>query len=214
MTEFDFNRNYLLQLTNEVYRITLLFPKKEPLRYKMREVSNEILANFISLSEEDNTRRKISLAKKSHNKIKILDSFLNIARSQGWVRNSDLLSLQEEYGGLKDKIDNVDVIVGKVEEVNEVDAGEAAHVPITEVRESDILHEEEIDEKGISLSGRQEKILKILKKKERAQVHEMKNYFPDISKRTLRRDLKELLENALIERKGKRSNTFYKIRHI
>ncbi len=216
MTEFDFNKNYLLQLTNEVYRITLLFPKKEPLRYKMREVSNEILANFISLSQERKQKRKIDLAKESHKKIKILESFLDVARSQSWVRNSDLLNLQEDYDELKDKIDSIDVIVGRGENKKR-DVGKATHVPITEVKESVVSGESNNNfEKGksqdILLSNRQEKILRILEKKDKAQVHEMKSYFPDISKRTLRRDLKELLENSVIERKGQRSNTFYEIK--
>jgi len=40
------NKENLTQITNELYRLTLLFPKKEPLRYKMRELADDILANF------------------------------------------------------------------------------------------------------------------------------------------------------------------------
>jgi len=42
------DRSFLIQLTNEIYRLTLLFPKKEPLRYKMRELADDILANFLT----------------------------------------------------------------------------------------------------------------------------------------------------------------------
>jgi len=41
-------KKFLLQFTNELYRLTLLFPKKEPLRYKMRELADDILANFLA----------------------------------------------------------------------------------------------------------------------------------------------------------------------
>lgn len=41
-------KKFLLQITNELYRLTLLFPKKEPLRYKMRELADDILANFLT----------------------------------------------------------------------------------------------------------------------------------------------------------------------
>ena len=38
---------FLIQLTKNLYQLTLLFPKKEPLRYKMRELADEILANCL-----------------------------------------------------------------------------------------------------------------------------------------------------------------------
>ena len=38
------DKNSLIELTNKVYKLTLLFPKKEPLRYKIREVADDILA--------------------------------------------------------------------------------------------------------------------------------------------------------------------------
>ena len=41
-------KKFLLQFTNELYRLTLLFPKKEPWRYKMRELADDILANFLT----------------------------------------------------------------------------------------------------------------------------------------------------------------------
>lgn len=42
----------LIQLTNEVYGLTLLFPKKEPLRNKLRAVADDILAEFISQNDQ------------------------------------------------------------------------------------------------------------------------------------------------------------------
>jgi len=44
--------NHLLQITNELYRLTLLFPKKEPLRYKMRELADDILADSLRITNQ------------------------------------------------------------------------------------------------------------------------------------------------------------------
>ncbi len=206
MNDFNISKNYLLQITNELYRITLLFPKKEPLRYKMRELGNEILANFVDLSKEEDRMRKISLAEQSSKQIEVLEGFLDVARSQNWVRISDLLSLQEEYDDLKDNLLSVNNNLKKKKKQKVVKAS------TPKVQKTQKVQKEPEPQEEISLSERQKKILKILKKKERAQVHEMKNYFPDTSKRTIRRDLKELLENALIKRKGQRSNTFYEMK--
>ena len=52
-------RDELIQLTNVVYRLTLLFPKKEPLRYKIREVADDILTTVLritNLAEYTNTK--------------------------------------------------------------------------------------------------------------------------------------------------------------
>jgi predicted HTH transcriptional regulator len=61
-------------------------------------------------------------------------------------------------------------------------------------------------------SGRQEKILEILKEKGKAQVWELKQIFPEVSKRTLRRDFEQMLNQDLIERMGERNETFYQIK--
>jgi len=58
------DKDFLIKLTNNLYRLTLLFPKKEPLRYKMRELADEILAN------------------QDEEKLEILNSFFEVAKSQ------------------------------------------------------------------------------------------------------------------------------------
>lgn len=62
------------------------------------------------------------------------------------------------------------------------------------------------------LGERCKKILEILKQKERAQVWEFKKIFPEVTKRTLRRDFEFLLKQGLINRAGENNNIYYKIR--
>jgi len=59
---------------------------------------------------------------------------------------------------------------------------------------------------------RQNRIVEFLKQKGRAQVWEIQKIFPDISKRTIRRDFRSLLEQGLIERVGERNKTYYKMK--
>ena len=42
----------ILKLTHDLYRLTLLFPKKEPLKYKIREIGIEILADLTKWIEK------------------------------------------------------------------------------------------------------------------------------------------------------------------
>ena len=62
------------------------------------------------------------------------------------------------------------------------------------------------------LTDRQRKILEYLKAKENAQVWEIQKVVPEVTKRTLRRDLDELLQMDLVERKGEWNTVFYELK--
>jgi predicted HTH transcriptional regulator len=148
----------LIELTKRVYRLTLLFPKKEPLRYKIREIADEILANF--LKETKNPTFK---------ELEILDSFFEIAKEQNWVSPREISQIQQDYKNL-------------------------------------------IQENRPSINERQKKILEILKEKGKIQVGQVKEFFPNVSKRTLRRDFQKLLKKGIIERIGEKNKTFYQLK--
>lgn len=167
------NKDYLIKLTQNLYRLTLLFPKKEPFRYKMREVADDILAHSIN-------NQHPRLVKD----LEILDSFFEVAKAQNWVPMVELLSLQEEYNKIKAEIKKIDKHPQKNVEV----------------------------QAGQIISWRQEKILEFLKENGRAQVWQLKQILPEVTKRTLRRDFERLLKQGVIERIGERNNTFYQLK--
>lgn len=173
------NKEFLINLTKELYRLTLLFPKKEPLRYKMREAADEILANY----------QRIELAGEA---LEVLDSFFEVAKSQNWVSPAQLLNLQREYSKLKEQS-------GK-KEVEEFKAI--------------LLPEKKKSQNNTGINERQERILKFLKENGRIQVWQVKELFPQVSKRTLRRDFNRLFKIGLIERMGERNNTFYQFKKV
>lgn len=179
------DREFLIQLTNNLYRLTLLFPKKEPLRYKMRELGACIL---VKPSEKD---------------LEILDSFFEIAKAQNWVSPSDILAIQEEYANLR----------GELKKSSFVKTTESKDNPgensMTEIRPLS-LSVQTVSER----TERQEKILTFLKENGRAQVWQMKQVFPEVTKRTLRRDFEYMLGEGIIERIGEKNNTFYQIKIV
>ena len=92
------DKNYLIQLTQNLYRLTLLFPKKEPLRYKMREIADQILAKCSMLNLEQNPVLE---------DLEILDGFFEVAKAQNWVAVVDVLRIQEEYNRIKAEIKKI-----------------------------------------------------------------------------------------------------------
>jgi len=168
------DKNKLIELTNKVYKLTLLFPKKEPLRYKIREVADDILTCNSSPG-------------KLQKNLEILRKYFDVAKYQNWVSYFDILEIVKEY----DKIET--------DLLKAVEKPVLAEVLPVRARASG------------NLEGRKEKILEILKEKERIQVWELNEILSNVSKRTLRRDFEQLLKQGLVERIGERNNTFYKL---
>ena len=186
-------KKFILQITNELYRLTLLFPKKEPLRYKMRELADDILFDLISVPQKTyRGQTPVSL----DGKLEVLDGFFEVAKNQNWIKPEDLLNLQKEYSKLKGQLKL------KAEPIK-------SEVKLTEVRPLQKSELTEVRPLQNSMNERQEKILAVLKEKEKAQVWQIKQIFPQVSKRTLRRDFENLFKRGIIERIGERNETYY-----
>lgn len=243
------DKNCVVEKTNELYRLTLLFPKKEPLRFKMRELADEVLANFITHFDHGFEPVNSGVVKNSCNLFEVLDSFFEVAKRQNWVKPSDILNLQQEYRNIKQALpsflkENLGAqgLEGQREKEEIVETASAPiqftqgirSIPLPEPlvmpepsatrvaakgEEEDLSSlnieesmEESMEESNTEVSDRQRKILDILKQKEGIQVWEVKDILPDVSKRTLRRDFKKLLNGGLVERKGDKNTTFYKLK--
>ena len=118
--------------------------------------------------------------------LEILDGFFEVAKAQNWVAVVDVLRIQEEYNRIKAEIKKI----AKRPPEKEITRVEHVQIP----------------------NSRQEKILAILKEKGRAQVWQVKQVFPEVTKRTMRRDFESLLKQGIIERRGERNDTFYQLK--
>jgi len=216
------DKKELIELTNKLYKITLLFPKKEPLRYKMREVADEILDSFVSwealrdsnpgnFAANWENRYKDSVFLLSKN-LGILMVFFEVAKWQNWASYFDILEIEEEYDKIKSNFKKEIEDLGEQERrLIPLFGGDKTVSPFAEEKLKIDRGQASVVEKSGVLNSREEKILEVLEEKGRAQVWEIKELFPAVSKRTLRRDFEKLLKRGLIERMGERNNTFYKL---
>ena len=99
-----------IKLARAVYRVTNLFPENEPLKRKIRETADEILANFATLQKSSDfdlgNERDVSRGNQCRNhifrKIDILtDYYFNLAREQQWVNPVNFSVLEREYNKMK-----------------------------------------------------------------------------------------------------------------
>ena len=194
----------LVQLTSDLYRLTLLFPKKEPLRCKMRELADDVLANILKLDSGFGLQPRLDLDIVQD--LEILYHFFIVAREQNWVSLSDLLNVSERYATLKEELSRYPAPAGLRFPYSNGSEREdtAGQVPGT------MTNQNAIDFNGSPKNiQRQDKILEILKEKGQAQVWEFKRIFSGVSKRTLRRDFEYLVSQNLVERVGEKNQTFY-----
>ena len=86
---FLMNKNTLTELAKDVYQLTLLFPAREPLRYKLREVADDMIAELI-MGKNDylgNIRRHLE----------VIYSYFDIAASQDWVSPVRINQIKDNY---------------------------------------------------------------------------------------------------------------------
>jgi len=196
------DKKFLTQLTSNLYQLTLLFPKKEPLRFKMRELADEILADLISIDSitgNPQIKLKEDRVRQILENLEILDNFFEVAKSQNWVSPSDILEIQAKYFRIKEEIKRLE----KPEEKKAKTIKKEAQASSVSLLLPPVRKEK---------NSRQERILEILKEKGKIQVWQLKEILPEMSKRTLRRDFENLVKHGLIERSGEKNDTFYQLK--
>jgi len=182
------DRDYLIKLTLAVYQASEDWGKDNFLKFKVRNLANEILAGFILFPKRnpgDNLRSKIL------REIEILQDTLKEARARKLIDRNNFLLFQKEYSRMGGEL-------------------EALVFPETlkkAKKEKKLTHKPILEE----LNERQKKIMIVLEKKQKVQVWELKEFFPGVSKRTLRRDLDGLLKKQLVERSGEWNEVFYSL---
>lgn len=180
-------RDYFIKLTSVVYEASKWWPENNLLKFKLRNLANEILIDFILLSYEN---PGLAIQNRIFNNIEAIENVFGIARRQKLLDRNDFLLLKREYSLIRT------IIKGTEKEKRGI-----RKEKIAKIAEKQTIFQ--------NLSARQEKILQILGQKQKAQVGELKEFFIDTSKRTLRRDLEDLLKRNLVQRDGEWNRIFY-----
>jgi len=205
------DKRYFIELTNRLYRLTFFFPQREPLRHKIREVADEILANLTIILEGDIRERRES-AFVVEGDIEILMTLLELARSQNWTEAREIDKILEDYDLIKREVEDFNDFNRKKQKLKElpssgVEEKEKVSEAPQEVKEPP--KEKKSAPKKKKLNERQEKILKLLEKKEKIQVQDVQEVIPGAIKRTVRRDLGSLVEQGFLKREGSGKTTYY-----
>ncbi len=192
------DKDYFIKLTLAVYRVTELFPEKEPLKLGIRERANQILADSVLFFSKNPVnlakQEKKELSEQILGNIKILEGFFEIAENQDWVEKANFFVLKKEYSKIGEELKGL--IFERKEEKSEKQVQKKSF----DLFSLDNLRNE-----------RSKKILEILQERKTGQVRDFTSVFPEVSKRTLRRDFEYLLAKGLVERLGDANMTLYRL---
>ncbi|MDO8474015.1 MAG: hypothetical protein Q7S62_00450 [bacterium] len=197
------NHDFFIKLTLGAYRVTDLLPPAEHAKAEIRSLANAVLVNLILFSENNpiTSEQRKSLIPKIQEEIGSLVGYVIGLKSNSKIETKYLLILEKEYQKIAQWLD------------------EQSFDPSTELgaqgRQAQVSVPVEVPQKKEedgSLSERQRKIMGILQNKEKTQVWELQKVLTEVTKRTLRRDLDDLLQHNLIERKGEWNAVFYRMK--
>lgn len=183
-------KDYLIKLTLAVYRVTELMPESEPLRYKIRESANDVLADLI-MAAKSNPGIEPETAALIDRKIDILYVCIDVAKQQNWADPRNFLALQKEYDKIKEDIRALEMVRCDSPQVEKA-ASESSAI-------------------NARISPRQQQILEILAKSEKMQAGGLQQLFPGVTKRTIRRDLDTLVSSGKIQRRGEWNTVSYSV---
>lgn len=193
-----------IKLASAVYRVTKIFSEGIILKNQLREKAGEIVlkvSNFQNdLPAACLTGRQGEQGDKSkkfcHNiKVEIegLKALFEVAKTQNWVKPINFLILSQEYSNLEKEIEGL-AIQDRHQPGLRAEAGQVEPRPMAQP------------------DGRCSQILEYLRSNGRVQVGQVCQIFPQVSRRTLIRDLDKLSKAGFIERNGGGRGICYQIR--
>jgi len=205
------NENFL-KLTNATYRLLEYFPESDPLKSRAKEKVLTIMESLV-LIEAGSFEVKNKLLED----IEILLGYFKIGKNQGWVSQINYLIICNEYRKIlhQNKFDEkqakkeVIVVLDTPTKTAEKTQERTQKSSESVLEKSGALKKE--PHNFIKLSDRQQKIIEFLSDKEKAQVMDLQTILPTVTKRTIRRDLDELLSSGQIIRMGEFNQVFYRV---
>ena len=196
-----------VKIVNATYKLLDFFPDSDPLKNKAKEKALAVLEGLTLISSAEGwaSLRKEKATAQLLDDIEILETYLKLGKYQGWIDNINFLIITKEYSSIRDRIylpkgpirNNLEVISSVLDNKKEL-GSQSSHLGV-EVK----------DKIPEDYSDRQRKILLMLSEKEKVQVSDIIKEIPNITKRTIRRDLDYLLKKGEIIRIGEFNQVFY-----
>lgn len=212
------------KLTQAVYLVTSLFPDSEPLKWRLRDVSLEILSDISMLQPADYLGQdfsighqispifKTSVLESAINKIGQLLSWLEVSLAGNFASDLNLALLRQEYKNFNEllheriKTTNLSKLVSVNEEV--LPAPMSIGQKTLDSRPLDHVYQKisHLPHKSRDLAkgSRRSLIIDFLKGKDWTSIKDIAEAISGCSAKTIQRELSDLVQQGVLKKKGDR----------
>ena len=231
--------DFFIRLILATHKVADLLQKEDPLRTQVQECANRLLASLVLLAKETSLmpEQKRNALPKAIREIGELTAYINYAKriasinpaplfrrkvvlgkpsssqkkSGAWVNPENFVMLEQEYSRVGEFLREL------YEDMEKQSFAKTSNSSVLgsakEQAKSGVIHpSENTSVNKEELSSRQTRILEIMRNKPKVQVWELQKVLPQVTKRTLRRDLDDLLQRSFINRQGEWNEVSYQIR--
>ena len=206
--------DFFIRLILATHKVAGILQKEDPLRTQVQDSANKLLASLVLLAEETSfmPEQKRTVIPKAIREVGELTAYLSYAKRVAKINPENFVMLEREYGRVGDFLRDLHekaVVVSKpavtVAQEQIIPKKNLQPVSVIDTKENTSASKED-------LSSRQSRILELMRNKPKVQVWELQKVLPEVTKRTLRRDLDDLLQRSFITRQGEWNEVFYQIR--
>lgn len=180
--------DFIIRLTFGLYRVTELLSGDSVLRSKIEESAGRVLVYLVLLTKTQDSKEKNETILRALAELEMLLGYLHDVKRLRIINDRNFIVLEREYAKVRMFLD----------------LEQPAPAP-------SVFNPASLAGRSKGLNSRQAKMVEILRYKERVQVWELKKLLPEVTKRTLRRDLDDLLKRNLVIREGEWNDIFYRI---
>ncbi len=212
------------KITEALYRVTNLFPDKEPLKWQLRNNAVEIFDLILSVSKNNQNEQNAVLLDNLFHKINHL---FNLALFSGvFIANVNFDILKREYLVLAKEVEN-NLLIKKPKEitfpkgflmVSDISIGQSighngqsdGHNGQKENKEN----KEENNRQNIQLNERKKQILAFIRPDEWKTIKEIAVSLPEIGEKSIQRELLEMVEAGILKKTGDKRWRKYSISKV
>ena len=211
------DRDFFIKLVFGTHKVVDLLTKEGKQGSQLKTAANNLLSDLLVICEENpvTLEQKKNILPRTLRGIGQVQNILNSVKEGSKVNPKNFVILEQEYKKIPDLLVEFFVSQNLLNSVKEEGGVDNLAKPRM-LEGSDLTLRPAFVPPVIGtparLSARQEKILEFLKTKEKAQVWELqKMLLEPVTKRTLRRDMDDLMQKGRVERQGEWNGVFYKL---
>lgn|GEM_PF-1578699 len=207
----------IFKLTLALYKVTALFPKKEPLKFALRRRALKIFSS-LSISEQSlsflSQTEKTDIVKRNLFYLDEITLMFDLAKEQDWVDSKNFLILENEYEKIKEILSRrikEKTAVKQISEPREIKEKEPAKRAVKKAKGEERDEEIKVNffEDPEKMTASEKKILKFLKEKGKAKRSDIEEGLPDYGTRSLQRKLNNLRNRQMLKAVKKGRDIYY-----